>query len=320
MGYDIIGDIHGQAGKLEALLAKMGYSNRSGAWRHASRTAIFVGDFIDRGEQGVETVRMVRGMVDAGSALAVMGNHELNAIAWHTPHPGKPGEFLRPHQSARWGDKNRMQHAPFLAQVQHDPSLHQDLVDWFLTLPLWLDLPELRVVHACWHEPSMAWLADKLHDGRFLTREFLLEATVEPEQPSGDSNGPSIFKAVETLTKGIEIPLPTPHTFVDKDGHVRDRVRTRWWNVEATTYRELAMLPEDIRAELLELDVPADARAEVSASRPVFFGHYWMTGTPRLQSPTAVCVDYSAGKGGPLMAYRWSPGEPLTAQAFVGVG
>jgi hypothetical protein len=34
-------------------------------------------------------------MMEAGSALAVMGNHEFNALAYHTPRPEKPGEFLR---------------------------------------------------------------------------------------------------------------------------------------------------------------------------------------------------------------------------------
>jgi hypothetical protein len=57
----------------------------------------------------------------------------------------------------------------------------------------------------------------------------------------------------------------------------------------------------------------------VSNAKPVFFGHYWMTGQPSPQSPTAVCVDYSAGKGGPLVAYRWDAGEALTTDRFVGV-
>lgn len=321
MGYAIIGDIHGHAAKLVALLLALGYRCRRGVWRHPNRTAIFVGDFIDRGRRGVETVRIVRGMVDSGAALAIMGNHELNAIAWYTPDARMPGEYLRPHHSARWGDKNRSQHAAFLKQVQRSPPLHRDIVDWFLTLPLWLDLPDLRVVHACWHASHMSWLADKLRDGRFLTRELMIDATDEPvDEAEKDSPAPSIFKAVETLTKGIEIPLPKPHTFIDKDGHARDRVRTRWWDEQAVTYRQVALLSDKERAALPDDRVPAHARLAVTGAKPVFFGHYWMTGLPRLQSSTAVCVDYSAGKGGPLMAYRWNAGEALTPDRFVGVG
>jgi hypothetical protein len=93
MAYDIIGDIHGHADKLEALLRTLGYRDTAGAWRHPDRQAIFVGDFIDRGPAQVRSVQIVRRMVDAGVALAVMGNHELNAIAWHTPDPRRPSQY-----------------------------------------------------------------------------------------------------------------------------------------------------------------------------------------------------------------------------------
>jgi Calcineurin-like phosphoesterase len=135
MAYDIIGDIHGQVDKLEALLRTLGYRDTAGAWRHAERQAIFVGDFIDRGPAQVRSVHIVRRMVDAGAALAVMGNHELNAIAWHTPDPRHPGQYLRSHDSAKWGEKNRKQHAAFLAEVEDAPSLHAEIIDWFLTPP-----------------------------------------------------------------------------------------------------------------------------------------------------------------------------------------
>ena len=138
MAYDIIGDIHGQADKLHGLLGHLGYENRAGAYRHKERTAIFVGDFIDRGPRQLESVMTVRRMVEAGSAQAIMGNHEVNAIAWHTPDPDRQGEFLRPHDG-EIGAKNRSQHAAFLAEVENDPATHAEVIDWFLTLPLCVD-------------------------------------------------------------------------------------------------------------------------------------------------------------------------------------
>jgi hypothetical protein len=318
MDYDIIGDIHGQFDKLEALLFRLGYQARQGVWRHPRRQAIFVGDFIDRGPQGVETVQTVRAMVDAGAALAVMGNHELNAIAWHTPDLRDPGEYLRPRSSPPWGAKNRTQHQAFLAQVEPNPELHADLIAWFLTLPLWLDLDELRVVHACWHGPYIAWLAPQLRDGRFLTQDMLVDATTEPADLAEKDNAlPSVFKAVEAITKGIEIPIPAFNRFNDKDGFSRERVRVRWWEPDAVTYRDFAMLPDSDRLTLPDMPIPDHARLVSTDNRPTFFGHYWMTGAPLLQSNKAVCVDYSAGKGGPLVAYRWNKGEPLSAANFV---
>ena len=320
MGYDIIGDIHGQADKLEALLETLGYQYKNGAWRHAERQAIFVGDFIDRGPAQLRTVNVVRRMVEAGSAKAVMGNHELNAIAWHTPDPRQQGEFLRPRYTPKWGEKNHAQHAAFLAEVAHQPSLHTEIIDWFLTLPLWLDLPELRVVHACWHQPFMDWLAPQLHEGCYLTRELMQAATDEPaDEAEKDNATPSIFKAVEALTKGIEIPLPDGHHFIDKDGHQRTRVRVSWWDNDATTYRAAAMLSDQVRAALPDLPIPEHATIG-SQGKPVFFGHYWMTGNPSPQASRAVCVDYSAGKGGEMVAYRFDGETSLLPEKFVRVG
>ncbi len=317
MSYDVIGDIHGHADKLERLLTSMGYRHRAGAWRHPDRTAVFVGDFIDRGEKGVETVRIVRDMVESGSALAVMGNHELNAIAWHTPHPVRADEYLRSRDPTGKGERNRHQHRAFLAQVEDHPALHQELVDWFLTLPLWIEHRAFRVVHACWHDERLRWLSPRLKDGRYLSRELLAEATEKPSET--DASGPTIFEAVETLLKGLEIPLPASHTFVDKDGVARHQVRTRWWDRDARTYRQLAIWKEHDHGLLPDIDVPAVSMVEYPEDRPTFFGHYWMTGTPCPMSPSAVCVDYSAGLGGPLVAYRLEEGKAVSAEDFVWV-
>jgi hypothetical protein len=314
MSYDIIGDIHGHADTLEALLRTLGYVQRQNVWRHPARRVVFVGDFIDRGPQQRRTVHIARRMVDAGTALAVMGNHELNAIAWHTRREDGSGEFLRPH-SGEYGEKNRDQHAAFLKEVEHDPALHAEIVSWFLTLPLWLDLPGIRVVHACWHTPFMTWLAPKLAAGHRLTRELMADAATEPDDPvEKDTAAPTVFKAVEAVTKGIEVPLPNGGSFRDKDGHVRTRVRTRWWDPAATTFRTAAMLTSAECLALPDDPLPPHAGIAGTASTPVFFGHYWLTGTPSLQSDRAACLDYSAGKGGPLVAYRFD-GEPTLSHA-----
>ena len=310
MNFDIIGDIHGQAGKLRGLLARLGYRQKDGAYRHPDRQALFVGDFIDRGPCQLETVMTVRRMVEAGSAQAVMGNHEFNAIAWHTPDPDSPGEFLRPHAGAL-GRQNRHQHAAFLAEVEDTPALHTEVIDWFLTLPLWLDLPELRVVHACWHDGYMQEIGAPLTPQQQLTRRLMVRASRE---------GSMEFRTIEGLTKGLEIALPDGHVFHDKDGHPRRHVRIRWWDTRASSYRDLAVMPEDLRERLPDMPILLDPRTPCDHAKPVFFGHYWMTGVPALQSATTACVDYSAAREGPLVAYRWD-GEPqLDAGKFLSVG
>lgn len=308
MNYDIIGDVHGQADKLEALLKGMGYRLRDGAYRHSSRQAIFVGDYIDRGPRQVDTYRLVRAMADAGTALAILGNHEFNAIAWHTPDLGAQKEcaFLRP-RHGELGAKNRHQHQAFLQEVEGTP-LHDEIVQWCLTLPLWLDLPDVRVVHACWHDGHMATLAPLLGPERNLTHDLMVRAS---------RCGDPVFEAVEVLTKGMELPLPDGHAFLDKDGHERRNVRIRWWDEQSESYRDLALMPDDARMALPDIAVSeASRRPTYDQQKPVFFGHYWMQGAPVLQSEKVACVDYSAGKDGPLVAYRWEGEQSLLRSNF----
>jgi hypothetical protein len=320
MNYDIIGDIHGHADALKALLQHMDYKERAGAWRHSDRKAIFVGDFIDRGPKQVESVEIVRRMVEAGSAQAVMGNHEFNAIGWFLRDERNPGEYLRPHHSEKYGDKNFQQHKAFLNEVIGTPR-HKEIVDWFLTLPLWLDLPGLRVVHACWHQKFIAFLAPKLASGQRLTTHLMVEASREPvDEAEKDTPEPSVFKAVEALTKGIEIPLPDGHTFKDKDGHPRKRVRVRWWDPNAVTYRQTAILDDIAREELPEILIPDHVLIGDGGGKPIFIGHYWWTGIPDRLTRKVGCVDYSIARGGKLVAYRWDGENELSDEKFVSVG
>jgi hypothetical protein len=308
MGYDIIGDIHGHADQLEALLSKLGYQHRGGAWRHPARTAIFVGDLIDRGPGQLRTLRTVRAMIDAGTARAVMGNHEFNAIAWATPDPETPGAHLRERRGAK-GEKNRAQHRAFLEEVGPDSPEHADWVDWFLDLPLWLEEPNFRVVHACWSPRHVELVAPHLREGARPTRDLITAAS---------RRGSEFYRAVETLLKGAEIKLPDGYTFTDKDGHVRREIRTKWWDPTQTTYRSTYMGPKGVDIPDIAID---GMDLTPTPDRPTFIGHYWFDpiGPVAPASPLVACVDYSVARGGPLVAYRFD-GEPqLTAANFVSV-
>ncbi|MEO1280604.1 MAG: polynucleotide kinase-phosphatase [Pseudomonadota bacterium] len=87
--FDIIGDIHGCAGELETLLEQLGYAvSHEGEPGHRSytvtppedRRVVFVGDLVDRGPRSPDVLRLVKGMVEAGTALCVIGNHENKLI------------------------------------------------------------------------------------------------------------------------------------------------------------------------------------------------------------------------------------------------
>ena len=303
--YDIIGDVHGHAVKLVRLLAQLGYRELNGAWRHPDRQAIFVGDLIDRGPAQVETVRIVRAMVNTGSARCIMGNHEFNAVAWRTPDPAHPGEYLRPHAKP----SNRAQHAAFLAEVEGTP-LHEEIVDWFRTLPMYIEEPHIRVVHACWHQPSIDWLRAHCRTDGTLTPELYEE---------GSRKGTAAFSAIETVCKGLEVGLPGDISFRDKDGKERHEARIRWWDPDLETFRQAAIGPDELLERIPDVPFPANRRPAPYQGPPVFFGHYWFTGQPRLLGTSAACVDYSIGRGGPIVAYRWSGEQTLNAANFVSV-
>ncbi|WP_338895581.1 polynucleotide kinase-phosphatase [Streptomyces sp. TG1A-60] len=71
--FDIVGDIHGCASELESLLGTLGYVD---GVHPKGRTAVFVGDLVDRGPDSPGVLRRVMSMVGSGNALCVPGNHE----------------------------------------------------------------------------------------------------------------------------------------------------------------------------------------------------------------------------------------------------
>jgi len=313
--YDIIGDVHGTAEKLEGLLRTLGYAEVDGAYRLAGHQALFVGDLIDRGDDQVRVVQLVRAMEQAGSARVVMGNHEFNAISWVTPHPGVPGDFVRTHRGRR-GAHNRHHHDAFLSQVGEGSALHRSTIEWFRTLPLHLDLGGLRVVHACWHRSSLAVLDKWVAPGTPLTEEFVVEANTRHSEA---------FDAVDAVLKGPEVHLPDRLAFLDPEDAPRHAARITWWDGSATSLEDLAIIPGGSRTLGGEPhpglpDVPCEHADEFryTDAVPVFFGHYWFRGTPRPAGRHAVCVDYSAVRPGEsLVAYRWEGEEVPSADRFV---
>lgn len=79
--FDIIGDVHGCHEELCALLERLGYSVSADGARHPEgRRAIFLGDLVDRGPASPAVLRLAMGMVAAGDALCVPGNHEIKLL------------------------------------------------------------------------------------------------------------------------------------------------------------------------------------------------------------------------------------------------
>lgn len=303
--FDIIGDIHGHSTELVKLLTKLKYElNEQGFYSHKyGRKAIFVGDFIDRGPEQKAVIDIVKGMVENDTALAVMGNHEFNAISYNTLHPttGKP---LRSHSS-----NHKKQHQAFLDEYT-DEEERKETIDWFKTLPLFLDLHKIRIIHACWNDCAIASIKNKLDSNNCLNDEFLIAAN---EKDSIE------FNAIETLLKGIELKLPAGCFFKDSYGQERYDIRIKWWAVKDFSYSGLAIVTENLKDKIpnniASIDHLDDFQYQEDA-KPVFFGHYWFTGQPSRLQKNVACLDYSVANKGHLTAYSWCQQDVVIRDRF----
>jgi hypothetical protein len=298
---------------LEAALAGLGYAKLSGVWRHpGGRRGLFLGDLIDRGPQNRAVVETVRAMVDAGEAVCLMGNHELNAVHFATEHPQLAGRHLR----AR-SDKNLRQHIAFLQEYHAVPDGAEALPDdlaWLRNLPLWIEVDGLQAVHACWSRPHFERLGPFL-DGARIPSEEVWQRMATP--------GDDLMDAVEVVLKGAEIRLPEGVFLVDKDGHRREHARLKWWQGQPEDWAGCVMAPPSLIDQLHgRTDIPQSAIPVHAPDKPTFFGHYWFTpkeGAPWITAAKACCLDFSVARpGGLLGIYRWDGEDELSAAKLVG--
>lgn len=288
---DFIGDIHGHADQLEALLLKLGYAKQNGVYAHPERKVLFVGDYIDRGPKIRETLEIVRSMVEQGNAIALMGNHEYNALCFHLQET--EGGHLRKHLI-----KNIIQHYETLKQFQNRQKEYEDYLDWFMTFPLYYETDTYRAVHACWDNNNIQLLRKTLVNDR-LTEEVIYQS-VKIGTPLND--------AIDQTLKGKEIKMPPGLCFTDKDGTQRTEIRIKWWeNPAEMTYQSISVEPiEQLPEQPINLADLRTANYYHDKDKKVFFGHYWLKGEPGLYRDNICCLDYSVAKGGKLVAYRYN--------------
>ncbi|MDV7187426.1 metallophosphoesterase [Lutibacter sp. TH_r2] len=287
MNYDIIGDIHGHADELEKLLQKLGYSLNSGVYKHPKgRKVVFLGDYIDRGPKIRETLHIVKNMCDEGSAEAIMGNHEFNAVCFHTPDK-ENGGFYRKHTFTEIN-----QHFETLKQFKGFDEELELFLNWFKELPLFIEKDNFRGVHACWDDKHISWIKNN-YRGK-LTIDFLANFI---------KNDSIENRVIEETLKGKEIILKNGHTFFDKDGVERKECRIKWWQpIENRRNNSdiLMMCPVEYGNELIE----DDKGFYYTSNKPVFFGHYWLKGNPVIENDKVICLDYSVAKEGQLVAFK----------------
>lgn len=294
---DIVGDVHGEIDALQALLHRLGVDPDK---RTAQRTVVFLGDLIDRGPDSVQVVELVSRLCDAGLARAVLGNHELNLLK----HDRKEGNGWF------WGDASDHAQlssgpAPFRSRLAS--GAEREAVEAFAReLPLALERPDLRVVHACWnHDAARELPSEGDHvalsaafeqriEADLLAREIprqaaeeraayanLKDLRVRPDRHlhavATEDAAHQLGNPVKLLTSGAEVEVPVGrHFFVG--GKWRFVERDRWW-------RRPVDRPTVVGHYWRRRGAPIEAKADV-----------WDDVGPFAWAGEVFCVDYSVGR------------------------
>ncbi|MDN5844443.1 MAG: metallophosphoesterase [Alcaligenaceae bacterium] len=296
---DIIGDIHGEIQALEQLLCHLGHDSG----KQPPRKLVFIGDLCDRGPDSVAVIERVRSLVEQGHAYAILGNHEINLL------------MDEPKDGAGWFFDARRQpdmphYAPF---TRATPTQRPAIREFFRSLPLALESPSLRIVHAAWDPQAISAIAhiprgeivevasrweqdtqiaaqtDNLYQ-RYLSEKTRWAAELEdPDHPPPYLDAVARYEVLEQqinpikrLTSGIEAKSAAPFY---SGNRWRYSDRTAWW----------------------------DSYAD---DTPVVIGHYWrMFNLPSIRNASrysllfnrvnatawhgrnhrVFCVDYSVG-------------------------
>jgi hypothetical protein len=243
---DIVGDVHGELDALNALLGHLGYDIAGG--HPDGRTLVFVGDLCDRGPDSPGVFDRVRALVEAGRAVATLGNHELNLLRGDRKD-GNDWFF------SEYGPRD----AKYEPRIHLPPQRRDEVIAFMRSLPLLLERPDLRVVHAAWDAASVALLraadpalsrvehfrrweadADALIAAQGLAelarREYeqYRERLVDPTQPvpmlqatAAHDEIRQMANPIRVVTSGIERRALRPFF---ASGHWRFVERIRWWD------------------------------------------------------------------------------------------
>jgi len=256
-GVDVVGDVHGEIDALKALIRVLGY-DASG--RHPEgRNLVFVGDLCDRGPDSPAVVDWVRRGRDAGRVFCVLGNHELNVMRgqrkdgndWFYGDVSPEGERYLPFQML--------------------PSAEQKGIHAFFdSLPIALEGPSLRVVHAAWH-PSV---------------ERLRTMSLSPMEAFSEIDVAFKSEIANRTLASLAAEEKTPwQSHMHDEHHPPPALRfTAEWNAQLQMGNPIRVMTSGIERVTQEPFFAGGAWrfverapwwADYTDPIPVLFGHYW---------------------------------------------
>lgn len=280
-GYDIIGDVHGEASLLEALLKQLGYAKKNGLYTHPDgRKAIFLGDIINKGNQQKQTIDIVRKMVDHGHGEMVLGNHEL--------------EIILRHDALKQSDeKPRMgKHRKFLEAYPPGSDRYKSVIKWLKKRPLYLEIDshanKANCVHAYWDPKILSQIACHLDDQNTLSKQAWQEI----------ARNQGLRNHIEAIVNGPVERVTTK------------KIRAHWWKQKNTmqaqrTYKARPPTNDPPLGHLQTFFM----KASQNTAAPLFIGHYQIPLAELILTDKITCLDPRKSVAG----YRWDGENEINA-------
>lgn len=101
------------------------------------------------------------------------------------------------------------QHQAFVDAVGNETAAHREIIAWFRTLPLWADLGDIRVVHACWDPARIEWLESNWGRTSLGDEDFMRLAADSAARPDGRSSLGTTGFGVSLRSRGPRSPVST---------------------------------------------------------------------------------------------------------------
>jgi len=139
----IIGDVHGCLKKLIKLLQDAQLIDAGRFWKGGKATLWFMGDFVDRGPDGIAVLDLVMRLQSeaaaaGGSVASLLGNHEMMLLAAY-----------------RFGRRSTGLGSNFLTRWRRNGGNHKDIagltlrhLDWMAHLPAMALVDDYLLIHA----------------------------------------------------------------------------------------------------------------------------------------------------------------------------
>ncbi|HRQ74528.1 MAG TPA: metallophosphoesterase [Phycisphaerales bacterium] len=214
---DLIADVHGEIDSLRDLLLHLGYDEAGN--HRTGRRLVFLGDLVDRGPDSCGVIDLVMRLIDRGRAQCILGNHELNLLRGKTD----------PHNAWFRGEPWIVKGVE-IEQVLLPQNRCSEVLDFIRTLPVALERPDLRAVHACWNDEA---IENMRHENDALEVFKAAHCRINEQlRVSGYDDEATRELAsqnenpIRVITSGPECRAETPF---EAGGKLRHNARLPWW-------------------------------------------------------------------------------------------